>query len=283
MGDTRQAVNSLSVLKDQALLLSMANEYLCEDLFLIKFGNDISRSLQRLKGEIAALKKEFPGKFTTEIETDSLLAKINKTAQAMINSEREIRKRCSSGALGSKLESDIRLIENAVEEIRLQVYGESVTYTKKDSVAGLIDGVKSLGSSIGRLIILSMKIASGLIIVTFILFLYLFFTMEKEEKYLKKIDQNQAYITSQKDELSRLNLKKDELSKEIKALDSQDLKRDSKIAILDKDVEIHNINLESKKIEAELIEYEKRIIEYQGKIKDIRKTPFLKRLLRQAD
>ncbi len=106
MNDIQYAVGALSEIRKDSLLLSIAREYLCEDIFLIKIGKDIELNILRLKDDIISLKKKFPGKFATEVETDSILEKINATALALIEPGIEIKENCRSGELGRKLESD---------------------------------------------------------------------------------------------------------------------------------------------------------------------------------
>ena len=69
MNNSLYSIDSLCALKDNALLLMMANEYLCEEKILIKIGQSIELNLQRLKDDISLIKKEFPGKFVSEVDT----------------------------------------------------------------------------------------------------------------------------------------------------------------------------------------------------------------------
>ncbi|MFC1534431.1 hypothetical protein ACFL7M_13815 [Thermodesulfobacteriota bacterium] len=280
MNDSQYAM-SLSELRGNALLLVTANDYLCEELFLIKIGNNIDKNVKKLKDDITSLRKEYPGKFENEVETDGILEQINNTAQAMLKPGDEVKDSCSLGELGRILEQDINSIADAVNIIKAQVQGSATAFTRKDPLFSHFSKLKSIGQSMGDKIILGAKILSCIALIAILAFLYLFFTMEKEGVYLKEITGSQAYIQQHKELLSQLELKKGELSKKIESLENSKMVRGGKIAIMDLGVEIHKINEDRHKIEAEIATHEKIILNNQKKVEELKKLPFTKRLLRR--
>ncbi len=283
MKDSQYAVEALRALRNDALLLGTANEYLCEEAFLLKLGKDIAKNVQRLKDDIVSLKKKYPGKFAREVETDGILEKIDHRAQIMVNPNQEARESCSSGDLGRGLESDVKSIEEAVSLIRLQVYGTASTYPRKDSLLNVFDRVESAGRSLGKMIFLGIKIFLCILVIALLIFLYLFFTMEKEADYRKKIEESQAQIKDQQGLISRLDLEKSRVSEKIKSIEKDEMVRSEKIAILDLEMEIHRINQERQKAETQIFANEKKILADRKRIEEIGKIPFLKRLLRQTN
>ena len=281
MNDSQYSEVALSTLRDDALLLTMANEYLCEEQFLKKMGKDINQNVQKLKDDISLLKKEYPGKFDREVDTDRILEKISNRAQSMLEPGEDIKDCCASGELGRELESDVKSIAEAVGLISIKVHGRVKGYTRKDSLFNLFVRIKDMGRSMGGKLALAVKILIFLIIVAVPVFIYLFFTMEKEGTFLEDIAARQARISTQKELLSQLDLKKKKALEEIKALEKKDMLRGEKIAILDMEMEIRNINQEREKIEAEIASHERQIIENQKKVEEIKKIPFMKRLLRR--
>ena len=278
MNDSQYEVKALNDLRGNALLLLMANEYICEEKFLIKIGGEIDKSVQKLKEDISLLKKEFPGKFASEVETDDIMEKISNTAQSMLRPGIEIQESCVLGKLGGELESDVKSIANAVNLIKAQVKGSDLTYSRKDSISNTFDSLKE---SIGGKIILGLKILCGIILIAIVAFIYLFVTMEREGALLKEIAESQTRIKTQQELLSQLDTKKEKISKELKSLDKTNLFREDKIAIMDLEVEIHNINEDRHKIEAEIAAHEKKISDNQKRVEEIKKVPFIKRLLRK--
>lgn len=281
MSDSQYTATALGELRKNGLLIQMAREYLSEDVFLKKFGKGIATQVQKLKDDIVSLKKEYPGKFKSEIETDSILDRIDRIAQTMANPDQETKDRCASGDLGRALESEIKSITGAVHLIQKQVYGGVVTYTRKDSVAGAFDRISHTGRSMGSALLLGFKIFLGLIIIALLAFLYLFFTMEKEGTYLKETEKNRARITGQREVIAQLDEKREEILKKIKGVETGDMERGSKITLLELEVQAHDINQDIKNAEAEIVAQEKKLNDHQKKIEEIKEKPFIKRLLRQ--
>ena len=222
---TEYATEAISAIRDKALLLVMANEYLCEEVFLTKMGKDIEKNISRLRDDISSLKKEYPGKFTVEIKTDDILDNMNNTAQSLIKPGGDVKDNCHSGKLGRELESSVKSIAEAVNQIRMQVTGSQVTYTKKDSMINMFDGLKGIGRSLGTTLGLAVKVLLCLIIIAMLAFGYLYFTMEKESTLLKNIATSQDNIKEKQDTLSRLESKMEEVSKEIEAIENEAMAR----------------------------------------------------------
>ncbi|MDB9822486.1 hypothetical protein OAC89_02190 [Deltaproteobacteria bacterium] len=281
MDDTKHDAGALTAIRKNSILLLMAYDYLCEETFLIKIGKDIETHLQNLKEDISSLKKKFPGKFAIEVETGDILEKISVTAQALIKPGKDIKDRCKSGELGRGLESDVKSIADAVDQIKIQVHGKHSVYTRKDSVFNIFSGLRDIAHSLGSTLILAAKILICLIMIAIAAFLYLFFTMENEKAFLEEVAASREFISDSQKRLSQMELKKEEVSEEIKDLEKKDMIRGEKIAIMDLEMEIQKINQDRNIMEAEIIAHEKKITENLERIENVKKTSFIKRLLRQ--
>jgi len=281
MNDIELAVGALTEIRKDTLLLSIAKEYLYEDLFLIKIGKNIEHNISKLKDDITVLKKKFPGKFEVEVETDSVLEKIKATALTLIDPNDDIIENFRSGELGRKLESDVKSISDAVKIIRVQVLGKRVSYTREDAILNQFTRLKDIGRSFAHTLILVSKILVCIILITATAFVYLYYTMEREEPLLKEITAIQSLISERQISLSQIESKREEISKEIKSLEKKDMLRGEKIALMDLEMEIQKLNQERDKHEAEITTRNKEIADKMEKIEEIKKTPFIKRLLRQ--
>jgi hypothetical protein len=281
MSESVYTFDSLRGIRNNALLLIMANKYLNEEVFLKKIGKDIEKHIPKLKKDIASLKKEFPGKFQSEIDTDSVVDKFTGISKSLLNLEKGIIDKCADGVLGRELENNLKAVEKAINEIKIQVYGSEISYTKKDSMDSVFRGLGGIGSSIGKILLVGLKIIGCLVIICIMGFLYLFFTMEKESPLLKKIEQNQTLINEQNELLSEIEKRRNELAEEIKGLEKKTMIRENKIALLDLDVEIQKLNQDQHNIEARIESYKSSIKEMKDKITEISKKPFIDRLLRQ--
>jgi len=123
--DRNDVLDTLSRIRDNVLLLCLANAYLCDSPFLRRIGRDIDSNLPKLREDIVALKKQFPGRFAVEVETDGLLDELHGKALLLQNPDNETTERCISGDLGRQMESGINALSVAVHTIRDQVEGKT--------------------------------------------------------------------------------------------------------------------------------------------------------------
>lgn len=276
--DPQNVIRALNEIRDNALMLSLANAYFCEEPFLKKIGRAIDSNVEKLKGDIYSLKKSFPGKFVDEIDTDEIIKEIHRTAQSLQNPDQDINERCTVGSLGRELEDRIKSLSNAVNAIRIQVEGRGLTYTKKDSALGIFVNIKD---SLGASFFLGLKIFLCLLVLSLLSFFYLFLTMENKEDLLKETGKSEAHIKSQQEIVSQLDLKNKEFSERIKSLEKGDPTRQERIEIMDLELKVQKNLDERLKVQAKIEIHDKKILENRKKIEGIEKSSFFKRLLRQ--
>ncbi|MBN1907098.1 MAG: hypothetical protein JW927_18610 [Deltaproteobacteria bacterium] len=271
---------SLRAIRDNSLLISIAHEYLAENVYLIKFGKEIKKSLAHLKDDIKFLKKEFPGKFTTEVNTDVIMKSFDRTAEGMLSGSDSVISECKSGKLGESLGSDIKKVTEAIEKIWNQVKGSDVKYTKSDQISGFF----------GRLNLLSgaVKFITGVFRVLLLIFVillagfsYLFFTMEKESPLLKENREITVFIQDKKVILKGKEDTKKDAQVRLKSLNSRSLLREDKIAILDLETKIQVCNNEINIIEGQIESEYRRMDENNKRIEKIRAKSFIDRLIRR--
>jgi hypothetical protein len=280
MEDTQYTVEPLVELRKNALLMSLANTHLCEDIFLVKIARSIEKSVLALKEDITALKKGYPGKFANEVDTDSILKKISEMAKSMLEPVDEIREKCVIGELGRDLEADVKSVAGAVKSLRAQVFGPEITYTGKDSISRLFSSLKYFGSLLGGPAIQVLKILCVVIIIAVPVFSFLYFTMESEKDILAKISANDTRISAQQDLIKSLDSEKEKVTGEIASLEKGVLDRKEKIVILDLEMEIHRISENRHRAEVEIDGLEAKNAENRQTVEQIKSVPFIKRLLR---
>lgn len=281
MNDPRQTYRSITELRDNTLILLLANQYICEEQYLVKIGGALNQSAKQLKKDIIALKDEFPGRFVSDVDTDEIVDNIAKKAQLMQKPGKDIQQKCVVGELGHELEDDIKSILSAINRIERKVEGRDVSYTAKDSMSSLFSGVTTIGAFIGKLISTSIKILAVLLLIAIGISGYLYFTMEKISDVQEEMTQSEVILQSQRDILSQLESKLGQLVEKKQALEKKDLDLKEKIEFMDLDVEIHKANEEKQQITAEIQDNEAKIMAYRKKIQEMEKRPFLNRLFRQ--
>lgn len=271
---------SLSGIKNNALLLVLAKEYIVEDLFLEKMGADITRNVDSLRKDIKALKKEYPGKFVTEINTEDIVKKLDKSASLLLSHDDRVKEDCMSGKFGSALESYVREAKDAIRRIEVQVRGSDVKYTRKDSLSGALES-SGIISGFGSFMLLLMKLAAGLVIIAAGVFAYLYITMEKESGLVRENEANRAFIEEKAVLLKEMEQKKNELTDNERNHDNTELTKEARIELLDLGVEIQQINQDIHQIEGEIEAKKESISDNNRKIDKIREKSFIDRLLKR--
>ncbi len=271
---------SLRKIRDNTLLLSIANEYLGENVFMVKMGKEIKKCLSVLKEDIISLKKQFPGKFAQEVNTDSIMKSFETTSEEMLSGSDEIIKKCTAGKLGIDLNADVGKITEAIDRIWHQVKGSDIKYTPTDSISTFFSRL-NIFSGILRLFTSIVRILVFVIIILLAGFSYLYFTMEKEEPFVRENSEIMAFINDKKANLSELEKKKADINKDLKKYQNSKLLRKDKIAIIDLETRVQELNNEIHLIEGQ-IDTRERIMENNNeKLEKIRGKSFLDKLLKQ--
>jgi hypothetical protein len=271
---------SLRNIRDNFLLISIGHEYLAENVYLTKFGKEIKKSLAHLRDDIKFLKKEFPGKFTSEVNTDVILKSFDRTAENMLSGGDSVISECKSGKLGESLGTDIKKITEAIEKIWNQVKGTDVKYTKGEQISGFLGRLNLLSGAV-KLISGVFKIIFLALIILLAGFSYLFFTMEREAPLLKKNREIMSVIQDKKVLLKEKEDTKKEAQARLKSLSSRSLLREDKIAILDLETKIQVCNNEINIIEGQIESENQQMDENNKRIEKIKAKSFIDRLLRR--
>ena len=272
---------ALHEIRDRTLMLSLGNAFLCEEVFLKKAGSAIESRLENLRQEIQTLKMRFPGKFSTEIDTDSFIEAMHAHAQRLQNPNKGLTDKCTVGALGRELEETLEALTVAVRKIKRKVEGETPSYTAKDSVLGVLGKAKTPASMATRLISVAVKTVVVLLLLSLGPLAYLVVTMDREGALLKEIRESEAYIENRKGVILSAQQEREDLSQKIQALQGDDVPRETKLEIMEMNVKIHSLDQSTHRAEAEIAEQEGRIKDRKKRVQEVREKTFLDRLLRR--
>jgi len=278
MKDYQYAVEALIELRNNALLLTIGNEHLADDVFLIKIGNSMGRTVELLKRDISALKKEYPGKFMNEVDTDSILVKIDDIAQRLIKPSKETREDHAAGKLGREIESYVEVIARAVDDLRMKVQGNPSEQPGAGSAGTAFLKVRGVFSSAENILTWGLKIVACVVVLLAVLFTYFYFTMDKDTKYLREITSIQATLKEKNDILSEAQKEKQDQEEKRKPM-VRELTRQEKLVALDLEIKINKLNSTIEKTQAEIETYEQKLKENKDDLEAQRKRPFMKRLL----
>jgi hypothetical protein len=280
MNDYQYAVMALIELRNNALLLTIGNEHLKDDVYLVKIGNNISRAIDILYRDISALKKEYPGKLMNEVDTDIILEKINTSAQRLMKPSKETKEEHALGQLGREVESNVNSITGAVEDMRMKIHGTPTDHAPTRSATNGLIKFKDIFLSAGSLLRWAVKVIVCIIVLFAAIFGYFYFTMEKDAKYMNEISSTEAVLKEKKQIVPKLQKEKQELM-DRQSLMNKELTMEEKVAAMDIEVKIKKLDSAIDQADAEISVYEQKLKENQDKLNALRKKPFIKRLLKQ--
>jgi hypothetical protein len=281
MNDYQFAEGALNDLKNNAILLTMANEHLRDDIYLAKIADSINRASETLKTDILDLKKEYPGKFMNEPDTDAIFEKMEMTTQRMLAPDKDIKVEYAGGQLGKEIQSYVMSLSKAVNDLKNAVHGLPADQQKKHPETGLLGKIRYSIHLPGDTLLLAGKIFSYIIILIAAIFCFLYFTMENDTTLLNEMTSSQELVKERKALIPKLEQEKEVLYKKRKTTKSKDMTREEKVAALNLEMEIKKLEDNLEQIAAEISINEKKINDTQEKLEAFRKKPFIKKLLKQ--
>jgi hypothetical protein len=272
---------ALHQVRDETLILRLGNAFLCEEIFLKKIGASIDSQLEKLRQEILSLKMKFPGKFTTEIDTDSVIEDLRSHAGRLQNPNKGIIDKCTIGALGREMEGTLGALTTAMRTIKRKVEGETPSYTARDSVLGVLGKAKTPASAVTRLVSVAIRTVLILVLLSLGPLAYLVLTLDREATLQKDIAEAETHIQSQREIVLSMEQEREALHKKIEDMKADDAPREVKEEVMELDVKLHSLDQNRNRAEAEITIYEGKIKDMKRRLEQVKNKPFLDRLLRR--
>ena len=167
----RDPQKALGEIKDTAILLNVAGEYLCEEAFLKKMGFVLNHNVEILKKHVSDLRSQFVGKPVRDVELGPRLEEINRIADLFQKIDDTTKQRCVAGELGRELSDKYASLTAGIHQLKGMIVGTAVSYTKADSMKGFFGKLRFLlvslavtykiGSRIVGILILVCALPSG--------------------------------------------------------------------------------------------------------------------------
>jgi protein tyrosine phosphatase (PTP) superfamily phosphohydrolase (DUF442 family) len=273
---------ALSAMKDHAILLSVAHEYLCETVFLRKLGNELSEQLERLREQVGNLKKRFVGIPATDVDVETPMAQLAQMAALMTAAEKSVIDRCRSGQLGEELWEKVRTMVEGVDGLRAKIEGMPAPYGLSDLLFSFGTKLRSLLEKAIASTTFLAKLAVFCAIGLFASFLYLFLTMEDGDGIRQKISACREAINAKQTASLNLTRSRSLVREEIDRLyQKEELTREEKVELIYLNLKAHKMLEEQEKLQLE-VELETGALKNQlERLEGLRKKSFLQRLLRQ--
>ena len=248
------------------------------DVFLEKIGTEIKENIDQLKIDISELRKQYPGKFTTEVDAAGIIKKLEEATGGLSSHDDKLKSEIMSGKFGTSLNSNLKEIKEAIKKIWVQVKGSELKYTRKDTLEGL--QIQIFSKLIPVAVFLG-KIVALLIAVAIAGFIYLYVTMEKENTYIKLNDASNAFIEEQMIRVREINERKADLSEGLAIEAKKEDTQERMIAMMKMETEMQELNHELHSIEGNIASRKDSIAESNEKIKELESKSFYEKLLKK--
>jgi hypothetical protein len=276
----RDPYNALSEIKDKAVMLSMAGEYLCEDPFLKKIGFSIRRNMEDLKADIEALKRQFVGKPVEEVNFDKHLQGIEHIAKLLQEGAEDVEHRCIRGELGKELGERVISLAGEIKGFKDRVEGRTISYTRADSVLGVLGRLKFLINTLVATYSLASKIIGLFLMVGLMTLSFLFITMESEKGLINKIEEIRTLIQSSEAALSNINDEVKQIQKLIDNIREGELNRQDGIELMDLNLEAYKLAEEQQQALIKVMIQKKTLEERLKRLDEMNRKSFFERLVR---
>ena len=282
-GGAAESSTAINDLKDSAVLLSLAPEYLCKEVFLRKIGSGIEQSIGILKDHLHALKGQFVGKLVREVDLEKPFEDLSRFADRLQHPDKEMANRCLEGDIGQVLGEKNRALVRAIEGVKSKVEGRPISYEASDVVLNFRSRVKQTLQRFAKPTHLLAKIIGLVSVLCLLAFSYLYFTMETEKEFLKKVDEYKTQIEVKRTTLARINERVRQIKEKMERMHQRpqlELTRQEKIELMDLNLTFHKMVEEKERIQLEVETTEKVLDKNVNKMEEVRRKPFLKKLLR---
>jgi hypothetical protein len=271
---------ALKDIKDSAVMLSLASEYLCEDPFLEKIGTDIEKNIEIVKTHVEDLKKQFVGKPVAEVDLKKPVDRVARFAGRLQNASDGTRQKCTQGELGEELDESVKALINEIDALKERIEGRSVSYTAADSALGFLGRFKFIVRSLVVTSKFTLRISALFVIICLMIFVYLFITMETEKVPLERVEQSRALILQKQADLVRIKAELKPLREKIESARKDEMSRQEEIRFLDLSLKAHKLAEDYQETLIELDIEEKALKEKLKELEAVQRKSFLERLLR---
>jgi hypothetical protein len=271
----------LSEMRNKAILLSMASEYLCEDYFLKKAGTIIGNNAEALKDYIEHTEKQFVGRPVDEVGLNEVLESIVHIAELLRQADKGAKEDCLEGKLGEELYEKIKSLAQGIKSLEQRVDGEAIPPPRRDPFKVILNPFKFVLNAIIATSKVGLKLAATIILIGFIIFSYLYITMESEKGLVEKIEQSRANIRSAQATFLQIDNELKEIRAKIASIREDEAGRRDEIEVMDLNLKVYKLTEEQQKIRIEA-DMEQDVLEKNlENLEKIRQKTFLEKLLRR--
>jgi hypothetical protein len=277
-GEPADQLEALNEINDCAVLLAMANEYVCTGPSLKKIGAHLRQNVDFLQGHLKGAERP-QGKGA---KLEKSLEGLSGIAESLQKGEEGIKELCGKGRLGDDLfhhMAPLALALKAPEEARRQVYVPPPK--KKASRPKAKPRPRGEPSPTGALFRGVLTLLGVILLICFLIFSYLYMSMETEPPLIREIDENRSFLGSAEQKISRMEQEILRVREKVEAARGMALSRQEEIEVMGLSEKMNSLLEEKEKIEIEAGLREEALNKARGRLEVLRSKTFLEKLLRR--
>jgi len=250
------------------------------EIELVHIGNGLKKELSVIKAETALLLNEIIGRPIKPIDVEKHIGRIEYLVAGLEELEPSVVKRWQAGQVVPELIE--KLDETALEIRRIEerIRGVSVSYGPLEFLGRIGRRFKAVLKSVFSPALLVTKIVGFVAILTVIGFIYLWFTMDKEEDVSLRITVLSAQISAREELMSRLDEEATRLEKTIYDMEEKAAERSEKLTLVEYRLKFQEIREAREKLAVEISMLDRDLKEKEARLSHIRDMNFFMRLFR---
>jgi len=269
---------AFKMIKDDSILLSIANEYLCDPPFLKKIRANMAANVPAIRSYIEGLQRQFVGKPAEELSLEGHLQELSRITEILQEGGKQTSAKCAEGELGKELSAKLHALTEGIGALKEKIEGSSVSYTAKDVAKDMIGKVTVVSRPIAATGRFLFRFVSICLLACLSIFVVLFVTMEREEGLVKEIEAIRQEIQKREASVPRLQEELQSLQAQIDSISEDDQGRKDEIAFVELNMKAHEVAEKLERAQIEVEQQQKKLDQDLIRLEEMRSKSLLQRL-----
>jgi len=270
---------ALSEIKDQAILLEMASEYLCQEPFLKQIGVRLEKNLSYLEKAIESLKDQSL-KPVQDPQMDAQIKELNQVAVLLKKPGKETQHRCKQGEIAKIVGRSVAALGVSIRDLSDKLHHSTVSYGLSDSLQRFFGNFKILVTGLSATSKFAFKIIGVFLLLLSASVVFLSLTMDSKRELERDVSQYTAKLNNKNELLAKIGTEYETMRADIERLRQMEATREGEIEIMDLSVESYKVLQQKETVEVEASLIKETLDKKKKKLDEIDRKGLLKRLLR---
>ena len=276
---------ALNDMRASILLLAIGHEYLCNEPFMRKMGQEIDSHIEPLKRAITKIKSAIPGTYAQENDPLGILKEIHDRVRHLMEPSQETTKKCANGDFGRDLEGQLDTLTLAITQLGNYNKGKTPKYSFIEVFFQNLPRLVPSKSLVLAPFRTFLKTLIPFLLLALFSFSYLFVSMDREKDVLKDIEKKEVALQAKQEMMAQNRARHQEILNKIRFLENRQhpisQNRQDKLEMIDLNVTLQEIEQAHHLLKIQISAAQKSVTADRERIEEIRQKTFIQRLLKQ--